>query len=251
MTLFEMGRSEEGSRIGKGWWLRARNPDPDGLISSMILAMASICARDLRECREGQAGEGTRAMRGSVRWILAVVAVLALCVMCGCKVGASAGSDGSGNGAIPANSIAGTVTFEGNPLAGVTMTLLMTSDNATAQVATTDADGHYSFTGIAATGDVPGEYQIWAQATGYRFDPSLSGEAVGSGAKVERPETAGRLEGNGVADIGVDFTVIDYVSRPYKPLAGANFAAYDGTNPRVSRAATGQAASDAAGDAVR
>ena len=185
-----------------------------------------------------------------VRWIVGIVALLALCVICGCKVGSSAGSDGNNsgidNGAIPPNSITGTVTFKGTPLPGVTLTLFLTNDNAIAQTTATDSQGNYSFTGISATGNVPGEYQIWAQKTGYGFYPTLGG--TGAGAKVMRWDYTGQFEGNGVTDIGIYFTVIDYVSQPYASLAGANFTAYDGSNPRVSLASTGQTASYAPGD---
>ena len=93
---------------------------------------------------------------GSVRWWWAAVAV-PLCVMCGCRVGSSAGAAVANpidNGAIPANSIAGTVTFKGSPLAGATVTLFMTNDNTLVETATSDANGNYSFSGVSATGDV-------------------------------------------------------------------------------------------------
>ena len=44
------------------------------------------------------------------------------------------------------------------------------------------------------------------------------------------------------------FTVIDFISLPNESLTGANFAAYDGSNPVVSVAATGQTISYATGD---
>lgn len=175
------------------------------------------------------------------------LAALALAGLAGCNVGSSAGTDpGSGqsdNGAIPANSITGTVTFEGSSLPGVTVTLFLTNSNTVAQTATTDAAGVYRFTGISATGNVPGEYQIWVQKTGYGFYPS-----VGSPGKVMRWDYTGQFQGNGVTDIGIYFTVIDYVSLPDASLSGANFTAYDGTHPLVSLAATGQQTSYAGGD---
>ncbi len=186
-------------------------------------------------------------MRALVRLGWALMAAAAFLLFSGCKVGASAGSDPGGsqtdNAAIPPNTISGAVTFKGNPLAGVTVTLFLTNENIVAQTATTDSNGNYSFTGIAATGDVPGEYQIWAQKTGYGFYPS-----VASGAKVIRWDYTGQFQGNGETDIGIYFTVIDYVSLPNGLLAGADFTAYDGSNPLVSLAATGQQASYVAGD---
>lgn len=167
----------------------------------------------------------------------------------GCSVGSSAGSGGtvfsgtSDNGAIADNSISGTVTFEGSPLEGVAVTLFLTNSNAIVQTATTDANGNYRFSGVSATGDVPGEYQFWAEKAGYGFYP-----IVGSGAQAERADFTGQFAVNGVEDIGIYFTVIDYISLPNGSLSGANFEAYDGSNPRVRLAATGAATSYAAGD---
>jgi hypothetical protein len=180
-----------------------------------------------------------------------LLVVLALLGLAGCKVGASAGSDPGGqtsggqtdNGAIPANSITGSVTFKGAPLPGATITLFLANSNIVVQTATTDASGNYTFAGLSATGDVPGEYQIWAQKTGYGFYPS-----VGSGAKVTRADFTGQFQGNGVTDTGIYFTVIDYVSLPNASLTGANFTAYDGSNPPVSLASTGQQTGDIPGD---
>jgi uncharacterized GH25 family protein len=111
-------------------------------------------------------------MQRAVRWSLAVAAVVVLLVVCGCKVGSSAGDPAStpvDNGAIPKNTISGTVTFKGSPLAGVTVTLFDPNDNVVAQTATTDANGNYSFTGVADTGDVATEFQFWAEKAGMGF----------------------------------------------------------------------------------
>lgn len=184
-----------------------------------------------------------------MRWFLAVVAVLILCVICGCRVGSSAGGAGAArtdNGAIPDNSVTGTVTLNGKPLAGVTVTLFLTNTNAVAQTATTDANGNYGFTGLSAMSDVPAEYQLWAEKAGYGFYPVVSGGS--SNAKAMRWDYTGQFQGNGFTDTGIYFTVIDYVSLPHVPLAGANFAAFDGSVARVRLAATGQRASYAPGD---
>lgn len=180
-------------------------------------------------------------MRGTMRWVLLVVAVLAVCVICGCKVGSSAGGavvSQADTGAIPDNSITGTVTFNGAPLAGATVTLFNTNYNVVAATATTDANGNYSYTARPATGNVSTEYQLWAEKAGYGFYPS-----AGSGAKVMRWDYTGQFQGNGLIDTGIYFTILDYLSLPHAPLTGANFAAYDGSTPRVRLAATGQTAS--------
>jgi hypothetical protein len=153
------------------------------------------------------------------------------------------------------------VTFKGSPLAGATVTLFDANNNAVAQTATTDANGNYSFTGVADTGDVQPEFQLWAEKAGYGFYPSLSGggqsggglsggglSGGSSGAKVMRWDYTGQFLGNGQTDAGIYFTVIDFVSQAGVPLSGANFLAYDGSNPRVSLAATGQTVSYVAGD---
>src|SRR5262249_55937456 len=160
------------------------------------------------------------------RWILAVAAVT-LCVICGCKVGSSAGDavvSQVDNGAIPPNSITGAVTYKGSPMSGVKITLFMANINFIVQTTTTDSSRNYSFTGLSATGNVPGEYQLWAEKTGYGFYPS-----VASGAVVQRWDFTGQFQGNGVTDTGIYFTIIDYISLPHAPLTGANFAAYDGS----------------------
>ena len=184
-------------------------------------------------------------MRSGMRWTLAIVAIVILCVVCGCKVGSSAGNavvSPTDNGTIPNNSITGTVTYNGNPLPGATVTLFDANTNSVTGTTTTDNSGNYSFTALPATGNVSTEYQLWAEKTGYGFYPS-----VGSGATVKRWDLTGQFQGNGVTDTGIYFTIIDYVSLPNAPLTGANFA-YDGSAPRVRLAATGQTVSYTPGD---
>jgi hypothetical protein len=197
--------------------------------------------------KRGRHGSGKEVvMRGAMRWIVAVVLVLVVCVICGCNVGSSAGSaalNQTDNGAIPDNSIAGTVAFNGIPMAGAKVTLFNANDNVVAGTAATDANGNYSFTGLPATGNAPTEYQLWAEKTGYGFYPS-----VGPGAKVIRWDLTGQFQGNGLTDAGIYFTIIDYLSQPHASLTGANFAAYDGSTPRIHLAATGQTTTYAPGD---
>ena len=123
------------------------------------------------------------------------------------------------------------------------MILFDTNNNVIAQEVTTDGSGNYSFTGLSDTGNVAEEYQLWATKPGYGFYPT-----VASGAKVMRWDYTGQFQGNGATDTAIYLTVIDYVSLPNAPLTGANFIGYDGSNPRVTLAATGQQASYAAGD---
>ena len=185
-------------------------------------------------------------MHNGARWTLAVMLFVIICVICGCKVGSSAGgavASQADNGAVPDNSITGTVTFNGSPLAGAKVTLFNANYNVVTGTATTDASGNYSFTALPATGNVPTEYQLWAEKAGYGFYPT-----IGAGAKVMRWDLTGQFQGNGLTDAGIYFTLIDYDSVPHAPLTGANFAAWDGNTPRVHLAATGQTATWTPGD---
>ena len=119
----------------------------------------------------------------------------------------------------------------------------MTNVNSVYQVTTTDANGNYTFSGMQTTGNVPGDYQFWVIKNGYGLYPS-----VGSGAKVTRFDYTGQYPGNNVNDIPIYYTVIDYLSLPNASLTGANFAAYNGSNPLVSLAATGQQTAYVPGD---
>lgn len=171
------------------------------------------------------------------------IAVLALVILNACS-GASNGPSGGTNPPPPTpDTISGTVTFKGAPLAGATVTDFLTNNNVVYQVTTTDANGNYTFTGMSVTGNVPGEYQVYVNKAGYGFFPT-----VGSGAKVMRADYTGQYQGSGVAPSGLFFTVIDYQALPDSPLTGADFAAYDGTNPPFALPATGQRTSYAAGD---
>jgi hypothetical protein len=74
----------------------------------------------------------------------------------------------------PSSGISGQVTFGGNPLAGVTITLTM-PDNSTTSTAT-DANGQYSFGNLPA-----GAYTVTPAKTNFSFTPASSNVAL-SGA---------------------------------------------------------------------
>jgi hypothetical protein len=169
--------------------------------------------------------------------LLLTIAVLGFLSACG-------GQGNSGGNTDPADpptpdSVSGTVTYNGTPVSNAQVTAFITNSNAIYQVTTTDANGNYSFSGMSVTGNVAGEYQFWATKKGYGFYPS-----VGNGAKVTRADYTGQFP----SIIAIYFTVIDYFALPNSPLTGANFAAYDGNNPLVTLAATGQQSTYAAGD---
>jgi hypothetical protein len=139
----------------------------------------------------------------------------------------------------PNNTVMGTVAFNAQPLEGVTITAYNTNTSTVTQVTTTDQYGNYVLLLPAAvsTSGIPMDYHIWAIKPGYAFYPS-----VGAGASVTRADHTGDFAGDGVTDIPIYFTVIHYQAIPNlqdrgipgPPLTGANFNAYDGSNPLVS-----------------
>jgi hypothetical protein len=143
------------------------------------------------------------------------------------------------------DTVSGTVSFKGVPLAGATVTEWSTNANVVLGTATTGADGKYSFSGIQTSGDVPLELNIWVNKQGYGFYPTMGSSA---NAKVERYDHTGQFLQPAHLAVPIYFTVIDFVALPNVSLSGADFAAYDGSNPVVSLAATGQTTSYASGD---
>jgi len=174
------------------------------------------------------------------RWA-AVWAFLAMLTACG----EGAGGNGTFNNSDSPqpDSVSGTVTFKGAPLSGATVTDFLTNNNVIFERTTTDARGKYTLTAMSVTGNVPGDYQVYVLKDGYGFYPS-----VGSGATVKRYDYTGQFLNIGLAPSGIFFNVIDFIALPDSSVTGADFAAYDGTNPRVTLAATGQQVSYAPGD---
>jgi Protein of unknown function (DUF1566)/Carboxypeptidase regulatory-like domain len=168
---------------------------------------------------------------------------IALGLLTACGGSTSGGGGNFSSDPPPTDSVSGTVTFKGAPLSGVTVTAFLTNSNVIHAVMTTDANGNYSFTGLQTSGNVPADFQFWASKPGYGFYPS-----VGSGAKVTRFDYTGQFVGNGVTDIAIYFTVIDYIALPNASLNTANFTAYDGSNALVTLPRTGQTTSYVSGD---
>ncbi len=153
-------------------------------------------------------------------------------------------SAGASTNQFPNNLVSGTITFQGTPLAGVSVTAYNTNTSSITQVTTTDEFGNYYLlvpAWINTDGTASADYHLWALKPGYGFYPS-----VASGATVTRADHTGDFMGNGFTDIAIYLTVIHYVSLPNSrdrevpgpPLTGANFTAYDGSNPLVSLPAT-------------
>jgi hypothetical protein len=161
---------------------------------------------------------------------------------CGGGTGSSGNNSNNSDPPLP-DSISGTVTFKGAPLAGATVTNFLTNSSIVFQTTTTDANGKYTLTGMSVTGNVPGDYQIYVFKDGYGFYPS-----VASGATVKRFDYTGQFLSVGLPPSGIFLNVIDFIALPDSSVAGADFAAYDGTNPPLALAATGQQLSYAAAD---
>jgi len=169
--------------------------------------------------------------------------VVAILTSCGASVGSSLMNFPA---AAPANTVSGTVTFKGNPLPGATVIAFVKNTNTVYQTTKTNADGNYKFSGIETSSDSPAKLQLWVNKSGYGFYPSAT-----AAAKVTRADhTADFMSnaGSGINNIPIHFTVIDYVALPDASLTAANFAAYNGTNFRVTLARTGQTISYAPGD---
>ena len=178
---------------------------------------------------------------GGIKLLLATIGLVAVNAC-------SSSGGGTGKASVdpappPTDSISGAVTFKAAPLAGVAVTLWNTNTNTIDQTTTTDAKGNYTFSGLRTWDASPTEYQVWVNKAGYGFYPS-----VGAGAKVIRWDHTGQFQGNGVTDIAIYLTVIDFVALSSGSLTNADFNAYDGSIPLVRQPATGQLISYASGD---
>jgi hypothetical protein len=170
------------------------------------------------------------------------LSLLALGVLAGCGGGKTGGMTDPGQPP-PTATASGTVTYLGAPLAGATVWSYCTNTNVLLPPVTTDANGSYTFTGLEASADVPTDYQFFATKDGYGIYPSASAPG-----QVLRCGYNGMFQGNNINDVAITFNVVDYVTSATAPLAAGDFKAYDGANPRVSLARTGQSTSYAAGD---
>ena len=178
-------------------------------------------------------------------WVLVLGAGLAVS---GCSVGNGPMGSGSGGGTdnvnpYPDDTVSGTVTFNGSPLSGVTVTAFLTNSNVVFATVTTDAQGHYALPAMQTSGDATARYQIWAEKPGYGFAPAAS-----NGAAAKRADFTGQFQGNGVTDIAIYFTVIEFNAVVGGSRTNADFVAYDGSRPLVQLAATGQQTRYAPGD---
>lgn len=187
-------------------------------------------------------------MRREKTWLIGLGLILYLVLGMLMACGGSQNNPGLTNPGTPppTDTVSGNVTFKGAPLGGATVTLWITNSNAVASTATTDANGNYSFSGLSTSGNVAAEYQIWVSKSGYAFYPVLS--TSNANAKVERADHTGQFIESNTTGVPMYFTLIDFISLANASLSGANFVAYDGTNPPANLGATGQSVSYATGD---
>ena len=196
-----------------------------------------------------------------------IIPTILLLAACGGSGGAGSGAPTSATnlGPVP-NTVTGTVLFKGVPLAGVTVTALNNNTNpsTTFGVTTTDSSGNYGFTGLPTGWDSTPNYSFVATKAGYAFNPFMAANPSGSradylfdaapstwyvdvGAAVTRADFTGSFSNlNGGS--GMLFNAINFNSTTNNSTTGADFNAYDGSNPQVSLAATGQTISYASGD---
>lgn len=199
-----------------------------------------------------------------------------LLIILGVTLLAACGKNGNSNGETdpgvppPTNNISGTVLFKGSPLAGVTITVFNTNSDPSNifAVTTTDANGNYNVqnvpTGGGYSGDYVRNYQVLASKMGYAFTPFMASNPLGDRTDylwnplphdwyVETGAIAIRQGYNGSfsnqnGGAGIMFNVISFNSITNNSITGADFNAYNGSNPLVSLAATGQRTSYVSGD---
>ena len=82
-----------------------------------------------------------------------VAAAMAMALLMAC--GGGGGGDTDPGQPPPTDTVTGTVMYKGAPLAGAQVLLYTTNSNYFYQKATSDADGHYSFSGVGTSGTSP------------------------------------------------------------------------------------------------
>ena len=197
------------------------------------------------------------------QWLIIIASSV---LVCACSGGGNSSGDTNPSQPPPTTSLSGTVTMNGTPISGATVIAFNTNTNSTFATTTTDANGRYSFSGMgtSCTDNCVSNYQFWVMKAGYAFYPQLTTNAngnrstylwdsapsnwyVSTSAAVTRAGYNGQFVGAS-GGAGVIFTVFNLDSTPGNSVTGADFVAFDGSNPRVQLAATGQSISYAAGD---
>lgn len=211
----------------------------------------------------------------NLRWTVA--ALLVLLTACG---GGSGGGNTNPGDPPPTSTFSGNVALKGAPLSGVTIVAFDANNNKVFGTTTSDAQGNYSFSGLntSCTDNCIQDYQFLAFKNGFAFSPVLAHVPAQYKSNVQwyvpppgfsNPDnwynptgvatTRAGYNGqyvnasNGIAPPLV-YTVFNFSSitagatGPTDSINGATFLAFDGSNPLVHLAASGQAVSYQGGD---
>jgi hypothetical protein len=224
----------------------------------------------------GQAKLSATAYPQSVRGAV----ILGACLMLAACGGGGSGGDTDPAVGPPTSSFSGNVTFKGTPLSGVTIVAFDTNNNKVFGTTTTDAQGNYSFSGMntSCTQNCLQDYQFLAFKSGYAFSPVLANVPAQytssmqwyvppagfstpdnwynpTGVAITRAGYNGQyVDGSNGVSAPIVYTVFNYSSitagpsGPTDSITGATFVAFDGSNPLVQLAASGQAVSYQSGD---
>jgi hypothetical protein len=199
---------------------------------------------------------------------------------------AACGGGGSGSGNTdpaqppPTTTFSGKIARNGAPVAGVTVIAFSANTNSTFGTTTTDANGTYSFSGLgtSCTDNCIQDFQFLAFKAGYAFSPVTTNIPAQytadvqwyvpppgynppdnwynpTGVAITRAGYNGQYVNgsNGIAPPLV-YTVFNFSSitagpaGPTDSISGADFLAFDGSNPLVRLAASGQTVSYQSGD---
>lgn len=212
--------------------------------------------------------------------LLPVLLSAALLTACGGGGGGGSGGNTTPSMPPPTTSFAGTVTMNGTPVAGVTVIAFNTNTSKVFGTTTTDTSGAYSFSGMgtSCTDNCTSMYQFMAFKQGYAFAPSVTNVPAQyrnnvewyvppagynspdnwwnpTGVAITRAGYNGQYQDpNSIAFPPIVFTLFNFSSitagpnGPVDSITGADFLAYNGTNPLVHLAASGQTVSYQSGD---
>ena len=195
-----------------------------------------------------------------------MMTLLSIVLLAAC--GGGGHTEGNTNPAMPmpTTDVSGTVLYKGVPMSGVTIIAIDGNSNSTYGTATTDVNGNYSFSGIPVwinDKNLSHNIQFIANKPGYGFYPFMASNLSGSragyifdtmphnwyvnvGAAVTRAGFNGQF--TNINGAGIMLTILNYMATIDNSMTGANFNAYDGTNPLVRIAASGQTTSYVSGD---
>ena len=213
-------------------------------------------------------------------WSQRIALTLMAVIVVGCGGGGGGGGETDPGHGPPTSSFSGNVTMNGAPLSGVSVIAFNTNSNSVFGTVTTNAQGSYSFSGMgtSCTDSCTSMYQFLAFKEGYAFSPVVTNvpaqyraqyewyvPPVGynspdnwwnpTGVAITRAGYNGQYQDpNSAAFPPIVFTVFNYSSvtagpnGPTDSITGADFLAFDGTNPPVHLAASGQTVVYQSGD---